>query len=79
MNDDISKAQRDLSGKTSLLKKLKAVRALWITAHNQTSELEPLATEFFLLLGDLLEGELPENLKMLRIPKEDFLKELRDE
>lgn len=79
MSDDLAKAQRDLSGKSALLAKLKAIRALWITAHNQTSELEPLATEFFFVIGDLLEGEAPENLKLLHIPKEDFLKELRDE
>lgn len=79
MNDDISKAQRDLSGKNALLEKLKAIRALYITAHNQTLEVEPLAVEFFFAIGDLLEGELPDNLKLLHIPKKDFLKELRDE
>lgn len=79
MSDDISKAQRDLSSKQALLEKLKAIRALWITAHNQTSELEPIATEFFFAIGDLLEGESPENVNLRLIDKKDFLKELRAE
>jgi hypothetical protein len=79
MSNDIAKAQRDLSGKSALLEKLKAIRALYITAHNETGELEPLALEFYFAIGDLLEGESPDNLKLLHIPKKDFLKELRDE
>lgn len=79
MNSDLAKAQRDLSGKTALVEKLKAIRALYITAHNQTGELEPVALEFFFMVGDLLEGHPPDTLPLKKIMREDFLKELRDD
>ena len=79
MSDDVSKVQRDLSSKQALVEKLKAIRALWITAHNQTTDLEPVATEFFFAIGDLLEGQHPDGLNLRHIVKADFLKELRAE
>jgi len=59
--------------------KLKAIRALWLTGHNQTDEIEPIALEFFFALGELLEGHPPEQLALSKIDRNNFLKELRDE
>ena len=79
MSDDSAKTQRDLSGKQALQEKLRAIRALYITAYNRTGELEPIAVEFFFAVGDLLEGHPPESLPVKKIDKSDFLKELRDD
>ena len=62
-----------------LREKLQAIRALWLTAHNDTGELEPVATEFFFAIGELLEGAPPDTLKLKHITRGDFLKELRDD
>ena len=59
--------------------KLKAIRALWVTAHNQTGDLEGIAAEFFFALGDLLEGHPPEELNLRNIDAQSFMKELRDD
>jgi chaperonin cofactor prefoldin len=71
--------QRKLAGIQHLVYKLKAIRALYVTAHNSSMEVQQIAAEFYYAVGDLLEGQKVEELKLPKINREEFLREFNDE
>jgi hypothetical protein len=75
---DTAKLQRQIRAQGQLLHKLRMIRALHITAYNTPNPLEKTAIEFFYALGDILEGQPAEELKLNNIAKDEFLKEFHD-
>ena len=49
--------------------KVQALRALFMMVYNSEASLIPLATELFHVLGDILEGIPPEELRLYRLNK----------
>lgn len=76
--DQMARMRRQMASQDHLLSKLKMVRALHMTAYNSTVPVEQLSAEFFYAIGDILEGQKPEDLNLKVINKEEFLKELSD-
>jgi len=74
---DATLSQKNHASKNLSLDKLRAIRALWLAAHNQASEVDQVAPEFFFAIGDLFEGQSPDSLALTKINKADFLKEYR--
>ncbi len=58
--------------------KLRALRALFMMVYNSEASLIPLTTELFHVLGDILEGTPPEELRLYRLNKETFLQTYED-
>lgn len=71
-------ARRHLAAQEHLLYKLKAIRALWITAHNTPQAIEKMEREFLFLVGEIVEGTAVEKLVMTNINKDAFLREFHD-
>lgn len=78
VNKSIARAQRHLVAQEHLVYKLKAIRALWITAHNTPQALEKMEREFLFLVGEIVEGTPVEKLKMTSINQAAFLREFND-
>jgi hypothetical protein len=76
--DQVGRMKRQLASQGHLLDKLKMIRALHMASYNSTVPVEKMAAEFFYAIGDILEGQKPEELKLNMINKEEFLKELKD-
>jgi ABC-type lipopolysaccharide export system ATPase subunit len=57
---------------------LKAIRALWVTAHNTPQAVEKMEREFLFLVGEIVEGTAVEKLVMNNISKDAFLREFHD-
>lgn len=77
-NRNPAQAQRHLAAQEHLVYKLKAVRALWITAHNTPQAIEKMEREFLFLIGEIVEGTAVEKLHMTNISKKAFLREFYD-
>ncbi len=73
-----AKAQRNLAAQAHLVYKLKAIRALWITAHNTPQAIEKMEREFLFLVGEIVEGTPVEKLIMKNISRSAFLREFND-
>jgi len=73
-----ARAQRHLAAQEHLVYKLKAIRALWITAHNTPQSLEKMEREFLFLVGEIVEGTPVEKLVMTNISRDSFLREFHD-
>lgn len=71
-------AQRHLAAQQHLVYKLKAIRALWVTAHNTPQAIEKMEREFLFLVGEIVEGTSVEKLIMHNINKAAFLREFND-
>lgn len=76
--DELARIQRQLASQQHLIDKLKAIRALHITAYNSKLPVAETAPELYYALGDVLEGVRPEELTLNKISREEFLKELTD-
>lgn len=77
-NKNAARAQRHLAAQEHLVYKLKAIRALWITAHNTPQALEKMEREFLFLIGEIVEGTSVEKLQMTSISRDSFLREFND-
>lgn len=77
--DVVARAKRKLDSIQHLIYKVKAVRVLWVTAHNSSTEGQKLYAEFYHAVGDLLEGRKVEELELKNIEREEFLREFKDE
>lgn len=75
---DTARAQRSLAAQQHLLYKLKAIRALWITAHNTPQAIEKMEREFLFLVGEIVEGTPVEKLTMSNINRDAFIREFND-
>lgn len=73
-----AKAQRTLAAQDHLVYKLRAIRSLWITAHNTPQAVEKMEREFLFLVGELIEGTPVEKLTMTNISRDSFLREFYD-
>jgi ABC-type phosphate transport system ATPase subunit len=73
-----ARAQRHLAAQQHLIYKLKAIRALWVTAHNTPQAIEKMEREFLFLVGEIVEGTPVEKLLMTNINKAAFLREFND-
>jgi len=73
-----AKAQRILSAQDHLVYKLRAIRSLWITAHNTPQSMEKMEREFLFLVGEIIEGTPVEKLTMHNISRDAFLREFYD-
>lgn len=73
-----SKTQRRLAAQDHLIYKLKAIRALWVTAHNTPQSIEKMEREFLFLVGELLEGIPVERLTFNNIDRAAFIREFSD-
>jgi ABC-type phosphate transport system ATPase subunit len=73
-----ARAQRHLAAQQHLIYKLKAIRALWVTAHNTPQAIEKMEREFLFLVGEIVEGTPVEKLVMSNINKAAFLREFHD-
>lgn len=73
-----AKAQRHLAAQEHLIYKLKAIRALWVTAHNTPQAVEKMEREFLFLVGEIVEGTPVDKLVMNNINKAAFLREFHD-
>lgn len=71
--------QRKLASVQHLVYKLKAIRSLFVTAHNSPYEVQKVAVEFYYAVGDLLEGRKVEELELPNISRDEFLREFHDE
>jgi hypothetical protein len=71
--------QRSLAAQQHLLYKLKAIRSLWVTAHNTPQAIEKMEREFLFLVGEIIEGTPIEKLAMHNINKAAFLREFNEE
>lgn len=78
VNRNTAQAQRHLAAQEHLIYKLKAVRALWVTAHNTPQAVEKMEREFLFLIGEIVEGTAVEKLHMTNISKDAFLREFYD-
>ena len=74
VNTNNSRAQRHLASQEHLVYKLKAIRALWITAHNTPQAVEKMEREFLFLVGEIVEGTAVEKLQINSINREAFLR-----
>lgn len=75
---DTARAQRNLAAQQHLIYKLKAIRALWITAHNTPQTIEKMEREFLFLVGEIVEGTPVEKLTMSNINRDAFIREFND-
>lgn len=75
---DVAGLNRRLLSQQHLIYKLKAIRALWMTAHNTPQSVTRMEREFMFLVGELLEGVPVENLQLVNISKKAFLREFSD-
>lgn len=75
---NVARAQRNLAAQEHLVYKLRAVRALWITAHNTPQAVEKMEREFLFLVGEIVEGTVVEKLVMNNINRGAFLREFYD-
>jgi ABC-type phosphate transport system ATPase subunit len=73
-----ARVQRKLAAQQHLIYKLKAIRALWVTAHNTPQAIEKMEREFLFLVGEIVEGTPVEKLVMININKSAFLREFND-
>jgi ABC-type phosphate transport system ATPase subunit len=73
-----ARVQRNLAAQQHLIYKLKAIRALWVTAHNTPQAIEKMEREFLFLVGEIVEGTPVEKLLMTNINKAAFLREFND-
>lgn len=73
-----AKAQRTLAAQNHLVYKLRAIRSLWVTAHNTPQSVEKMEREFMFLVGELIEGTPVEKLTMTNISRDSFLREFYD-
>ena len=71
-------AQRHIAAQAHLVYKVKAVRALWVTAHNTPQAMEKMEREFLFLVGEIIEGTPVEKLLMTNISRDSFLREFND-
>jgi len=78
VNRNTAKTQRHLAAQEHLIYKLKAIRALWITAHNTPQAMEKMEREFLFLVGEIVEGTPVEKLLMTNISRAAFLREFND-
>lgn len=79
VNDkNAAKAQRTLAAQNHLVYKLRAIRSLWVTAHNTPQSVEKMEREFLFLIGELIEGTPVEKLTMTNISRDAFLREFYD-
>ena len=70
--------KRHLAAQEHLIYKLKAIRALWVTAHNTPQAVEKMEREFLFLVGEIVEGTPVDKLVMNNINKAAFLREFHD-
>lgn len=77
-NKNPARAQRTLAAQEHLIYKVRAIRALWITAHNTPQSIEKMEREFLFLVGEIIEGTAVEKLVMNNISREAFLREFYD-
>jgi len=77
-NKNVSRVQRNLAAQGHLVYKLKAIRALWITAHNTPQAIEKMEREFMFLVGEIVEGTAVEKLVMKNISRDSFIREFND-
>jgi ABC-type phosphate transport system ATPase subunit len=73
-----ARVQRNIAAQQHLIYKLKAIRALWVTAHNTPQAIEKMEREFLFLVGEIVEGTPVEKLVMSNINKAAFLREFND-
>ena len=78
VNKDAARARRNLAAQEHLVYKLKAIRALWITAHNTPQAIEKMEREFMFLVGEIVEGTPVEKLVITNISRDAFLREFND-
>jgi hypothetical protein len=78
VSKDTARAQRNLAAQQHLIYKLKAIRALWITAHNTPQAIEKMEREFLFLVGEIVEGTPVEKLTMSNINRDAFIREFND-
>jgi ABC-type phosphate transport system ATPase subunit len=77
-NKNTARARRHLAAQEHLVYKLKAIRALWVTAHNTPQAVEKMEREFLFLVGEIVEGTVVEKLVMHNISRDAFLREFHD-
>lgn len=73
-----ARAHRHLAAQDHLIYKLRAIRALWITAHNTPQAVEKMEREFLFLTGEIIEGTSVEKLILTNIDRAAFLREFHD-
>ena len=67
-----------LRSSTTDEEKVRVLRTLYIMVYNNEDSIIPLTTELFHVLGEVLEGTVPEELTLHRIDKERFLREYEE-
>jgi len=73
-----ARVRRHLAAQEHLVYKIKAIRALWVTAHNTPQAIEKMEREFLFLVGEIVEGTAVEKLVMTNINRDAFLREFHD-
>jgi hypothetical protein len=76
--DELAVRQRKQTELQFFVERLKAIRALHVTAYHAQAPIEKLAVEFFYTIGDLLEGTAADKLPLKLINQEDFMREYED-
>jgi len=76
--DELAQLKRKLAANQHLIDKLKMIRALHTVTYTSTKLVDAMAVEFYYAIGDVLEGQQPQELKLNVINKEEFLKEIQD-
>lgn len=76
--DELASVKRKLVAQRHLLEKLRAIRSLHMVSYTGTAPVEKVAVEFYYAIGDILEGQQPQELNLKTINKEEFLKEVLD-
>ena len=76
--DQLEALKRKHASEKHLIDKLKTIRALHMVTYNSTLSVEQMAVEFYYAVGDILEGQRPDELNLKVIDKDEFLREVVD-
>jgi hypothetical protein len=76
--DQLEQLKRKHASEKHLIDKLKTIRALHMVTYNSTMTVEQMAVEFYYAIGDILEGQKPDDLNLKTIDKDEFMREVAD-
>lgn len=76
--DELVVRQRKQAELQYFVDRVKAIRALHVTAYHAQAPIEKLAIEFFYAIGEILEGTAAKELPLKLINKDDFTREYND-
>lgn len=76
--DQLEQLKRKYAAERHLIEKLRMIRALHLVTYNSTLPVEKMAVEFYYAIGDILEGQKPEDLNLKTIDQSEFIREVTD-